>query len=232
MKAVLICWIGACMSLAAGTLTFEETTKRVDAGVDAKLVTVDFVFRNESAETVTIVRYDAACTCINAGIKDGRLVYPPGEGGVIRANFDMSQVSGTTDKSLAVWLQGDPDDKPSISLTARVTIPVLVEVEPKTLFWEVGGPAEPKVVSLRMKHDKPIHVTSVAGADARFKQTLRTIEKGKSYEIVVTPAGTGEVGMGVIHIETDCASARFRTQRVFTVVRRSVSKPADSSAKP
>jgi len=232
MKAIVLRWIAGCLRLAAGTLSFEETTKVVHAGTDAKTVTVDFVFQNKSGETVTIERYDAACTCINAGIQGGRLVYPPGEGGVIRANFDMSHFSGTTDKSLAVWLKGDPEDKPSISLVARVSIPVLVEVEPKTLFWEVGGKPEPKVVTLRMKHTEPIHVTAVSGADTRFSQELRTIEKGKLYEIVVTPGSTGEVGMGVIHVDTDCSSARFRSQRVFTVVRHPLPKPADLPRKP
>ena len=100
------------------------------------------------------------------------------------------------------------------------------------MIWEVGSKPEPKTVVVNMNHTMPIHVTRVSGADARFTQELRTIEDGKKYEIVVTPAGTDKVGMGVIHIETDCEIPRHRSQRVFSVVRHSLPKTGQTAAKP
>ena len=232
MKAFLLCWFAGSLSLSAAALKFDEMTKEIRAGADARTVTTDFNFKNETAEDVIIDRYDAACTCINAQIKGGKLVYRPGESGVIRAAFDMSLFSGTVDKSVAVWLKGDPVNKPSIVLNTRVIIPVLVEVEPKTLIWEVGEKAEPKTVTLTMNHSEPIRVKEIAGADARFTQELKTIEEGKKYEIVVTPSNTDKVGMSVIHVETDCSVQRHRSQRVFTVVRHPLPKPATVEAKP
>jgi hypothetical protein len=226
MKPLLFALFFGCLPLSAGTLTFEEPTQEIQAGTDAKTVTADFKFKNESADEVVIDHYDAACTCISAGVKDDKKNYKPGESGVIRAAFDMSHFSGTADKSLMVWLKGDPEDKPSITLTARVIIPVLVEVEPKTLIWESGAAAEPKTVTITMKHSEPIRVTSISGADQRFVQVLRTVEEGKKYEITVTPANTSSVGMGVISIETDCTVQRFRSQRIFTVLRHPLPKPA------
>jgi hypothetical protein len=226
MRSLLFALSLGSLPLSAGTLTFEEPTREIHAGTDAKTVTADFKFKNESADEVVIDHYDAACTCINAGVQDGKMVYKPGESGVIRAAFDMSHFSGTADKSVMVWLKGDPENKPSITLTARVVIPVLVEVEPKTLIWESGSPAEPKTVSITMKHSEPIRVTSVTGADQRFVQVLKTVEEGKKYEITVTPANTSSVGMGVISIETDCPVQRFRSQRIFTVLRHPLPKPA------
>jgi hypothetical protein len=225
MKPLFLALLLGSLPLFAGTLTFEEPTQEIHAGTDAKTVTADFKFKNESSEEVVIDHYDAACTCISAGVQNGKMVYQAGESGVIRAAFDMSHFSGTTDKSLMVWLKGDPKDKPSITLTARVVIPVLVEVEPKTLIWESGSPAEPKTVTITMKHSEPIRVTSISGADQRFVQVLRTVEEGKKYEVVVTPAQTSGVGMGVIGIETDCPVQRFRSQRIFAVLRHPLPKP-------
>lgn len=227
MKSLILAFCTSCLPLSAGSLTFEEPTQEIHAGTDAKTVTADFKFKNESSAEVVIDHYDAACTCINAGVLEGKMNYKPGESGVIRAAFDMSHFSGTADKSVMVWLKGDPEDKPSITLTARVIIPVLVEVEPKTLIWESGSPAEAKTVTITMKHDEPIRVTSISGADKRFVQMLRTVEEGKKYEITVTPATTSGVGMGVISIETDCPVQRFRSQRIFTVLRHPLPKPAD-----
>lgn len=227
MRSLILAFCTSCLPLSAGSLTFEEPTQEIHAGTDAKTVTADFKFKNESSAEVVIDHYDAACTCINAGVLEGKMNYKPGESGVIRAAFDMSHFSGTADKSVMVWLKGDPEDKPSITLTARVIIPVLVEVEPKTLIWESGSPAEAKTVTITMKHDEPIRVTSISGADKRFVQVLRTVEEGKKYEITVTPATTSGVGMGVISIETDCPVQRFRSQRIFTVLRHPLPKPAD-----
>lgn len=232
MKAIFLCWFAASLTLSAGTLKFEEMTKEIRAEADARSVTADFTFKNESAEEVIIDRYDAACTCINAQIKGGKLVYKPGDTGVIRAAFDTSLFSGTEEKTVGVWLKGDPEHKPSITLTTRVIIPVLVEVEPKTLIWETGEKVGPKTVTLTMHHSEPIRVSKVSGADARFTQELKVIEEGKKYEVVVTPASTEKVGMGVIHVETDCAVQRHRSQRIFTVVRHAMPKPPQAVAKP
>ena len=232
MKALLLCWFAASLTLSAGTLKFDEVTKEIRAEADARSVTADFNFKNETAEDVIIDRYDASCTCINAQIKGGKLVYKAGETGVIRAAFDTSLFSGTEEKTVGVWLKGDPAAKPSIVLTTRIVIPVLVEVEPKTLIWETGDKAEPKTVTLTMHHSEPIRVKGVSGADARFRQGLKVIEEGKKYEVVITPASTEKPGMGVIHIETDCSVQRHRSQRIFTVVRHPMPKPAQAAAKP
>ena len=70
----------------------------------------------------------------------------------------------------------------------------------------------------------------MTGADPRFKQELKTIEEGKKYEVVITPASTEKVGMGVVHLETDCKFERHRSQRVFMVVRKPLAKPATAAA--
>lgn len=233
MKKLFACWIAGSLSLSAATLKFDATTKEIKAEADARTVTTDFSFKNESDQEVVIDRYDAACTCINAQIKGGKLVYKPGETGVIRAAFDMSLFSGAVDKSVAVWLKGDPEQKPSIVLTTHIVIPVLVQVEPKTLIWEVGEKPEPKTVTVTMDHSEPIRVTGVSGADSRFTQELKVIEEGKKYEVKVTPAATDKVGMGVVHLETDCKIQRHRSHRIFTVVRHPLPKtPAAAVAKP
>ncbi len=213
---------------AFGGLKFDETLKTVDVGVDSNTVKVDYSFKNEGDSRIAIQRYDAGCTCASAQIKDGKLDYGPGEEGVIRVTFDMTNFSGTVDKPMAIWLQGDPADKPSVRLTTRINIPVLVEIEPKTVTWDVGSSPEPKKITLTMNHSKPIHVKEVSGSNPNFTHELKAVEEGKKYELTITPAGTGEVGIAVFHIETDCAIPRHRTQRVFSVVR----KPAATVATP
>lgn len=201
-------------------MKFDATSKELEVAPDAHKVTAEFHFKNEGTEVETIEKYEAGCTCINAQIKGGKLEYQPGEEGVVRAEFDMTNFTGTVDKGLVLIMKG----KPAVNLTARIKIPELVKVEPRTVSWEVGEDAAAKTVRLTMQHEKPIKVLRVSGANSNFSYELKTVEEGKIYEITLTPKTTDQVGLGVFHIDTDCEIPRHRAQRVFTVVRQPAAK--------
>jgi len=57
---------------AAG-LDFPEIRKEIHAPPDVNVVTSEFDFTNHSDKTVTIVKYDAACSCMAVSIKGGKL---------------------------------------------------------------------------------------------------------------------------------------------------------------
>lgn len=231
MNRAAAIWLALMMAGFSAGLDFPETLKEIHAPADAKIVPAEFGFTNHSNQPVTIAKADPTCSCIAVKIKDGKLRYAPGESGLIRAEFDMGNFSGTVDKVVAVWLKDDPEDKPSVSLTVRVHIPVLVALEPKTLKWDLDGPAEPQTIRVEMNHDSPIRVTGVKSSSDRFTQQIKTIRDGKSYELVVTPMDTKSPGMAVLRIETDCTIAKHRTQQAFAVVRKPT--PAEAAvAKP
>jgi hypothetical protein len=214
----------AALGVARGGLVFPEKLKEVHAPPDAHLVTVDSPFVNQGDKPGTIKKYDAAGSCIGAKIKGGKLTYEPGEKGVIRTTFSLGNFSGVIDKSLQLWVEGDPKDKPSIVLTVRVHIPELVKIVPKTLKWTVGEDPVPKSLDITMNFDKPIKILGVTGSNENFTQKLETIEEGKKYRIVVTPSDTGTPGIGILRIETDCPIARHRIRQAFLVVRRNFGK--------
>jgi hypothetical protein len=139
-------------------------------------------------------------------------------------------VPGTMDKAVAIFLKGDAKGRPTVTLATHIVVPELVTVEPKSLMWDLGSKPEPKTVTVTMKHSEPIKIVSMSGADPRFKQELKTIEEGKKYEVVITPTSTDKVGMGVVHLETDCKFDRHRSQRVFMVVRQPLAKQAAAAA--
>lgn len=220
MKTMLVGWLAANLGVTAGTLTFDQTTKEVRSGADAMTASVAFPFTNKSSDEVVIDRFLPGCSCIRATLDGDKRAYRPGESGSIRADFDLAKVSSTVDRPLTIWLKEDPAKKPSIILNARVIIPELVEVTPQSLIWEVGEKPEPKLVTVTMKGDQPIKVTSLTNTNEVFKKEVRTIEEGKKYVISVTPPGTDKVGMSVLHIETDCPSWRHRTRVIYAVVRQ------------
>lgn len=229
MKIACGIWL-ALMSLVQAGLDFPTTLKEIHAPADAKIVTADFEFTNKSDKSVNVAKVDPTCSCISVKIKDGKLRYAPGESGVIRTQFDMGNFSGTVDKMVAVWLDNDPVGKPSLSLTVRVHIPVLVSLEPKTVKWDLGGKADPQSIRIKMNHTSPIHVTGTTSSSEAFKLELKTIKDGQEYELVVKPADVNTQGLAVIRIETDCNIEKHRLQQAFAVIRKPT--PAETAAKP
>jgi len=204
-------------------LAFPESLKEVHAAADAKAVTVDFDFTNQSGKAVDIVHYESACSCMGVQIKGGKLHYEPGESGVVRTIFEIGNFSGTVDKMATILLKGDPEDKPSVRLTVRVLIPVLVEMSPRTLQWEVGKDGGPQVVHITMHDDKPVKVIEVTSSSTSFHHVLKTIEEGRKYDLEITPDKPLQLGLGVFRIETDSPYARFRVMQCFAIVRRAAS---------
>jgi len=223
MKAITILFFFGWLSVVdAAGLKFDEVLKTLEVDPTQTIVTADFNFSNDTDKPVRISKYDAACSCMSLKVKGGKLLYGPGETGVIRAIFDMGNFSGEVDKVLQVWLDDDPEPTPSVILTVRVNIPVLVQIEPKTLRWEIGAPAEPQTVKITMNYDQPIKVLSAEVNSEAFTSTLKTLEEGKSYELEIIPANTERAALGIVQIKTDCPIDRHATQRTFAMVRQPV----------
>lgn len=221
MKRLIVCLGMLLMSPLHGAgLDFTATLKEIEAPADAKKVSADFEFTNRSNKTVKVAKYDAGCSCMAVGIKDGKLDYAPGESGLLRADFEMGNFSGTVDKAVALWLDDDPPEKPSVTLTIRVHIPVLVSLEPKTVKWETNGDASPQTIRITMNHSEPIRVKGITTSSKAFQSELKTIEEGKLYELVVTPLDVSIPGLAIVRIETDCSVERHKVQQAFAVVRK------------
>lgn len=220
MKFPLVIWLLVSAFVHAAGLEFETMLQEVRAPADAATVTADFKFTNKSDKPITIAKSDTGCSCLSVQVSGGKLKYAPGESGVVRGTFEMGNFSGTVDKVIALWLDDDRPDKPSKSLVVRVHIPVLVALEPKTVRWEIGGKPEPQVIQIRMAEGETIHVTGVKSSSTSFAFDLREIEKGRQYDLVVTPLAIDTPGMAVVRIETDCKVTRHRIQQAFAVVAR------------
>jgi hypothetical protein len=225
MRALLICWFAGCLPLVAGTLKFEESTKEVTVANDQKVGTVDFPFKNDSADDVVIEKNASDCPCAAVGVKDSKLVYKPGESGTIRIVFDLGKVPETAEKQVSVFLKGDREDRPSIKLTTRIVVPVFVEIEPKSVTWLIGEKATAKTVTVTMKDSEPVKILSMTSSDPRFKAEMKTVEEGKKYEVAITPSGTEAVGMGMLRIETDSKADKRPSHPVYMIVRKPLPKP-------
>ena len=217
-------------AFAAADLAFDKTLTEIHAPIDASKVTASFEFTNKGDQPVTIRKYDSGCSCMGLRVKDSKLRYEPGESGLLLADFEVGNFSGTVDKIVSLWVDDDAAAEPSLKLTVRVHIPVLVAIDPKTIEWQLDGDAGPKVVKVTMNDTRPTRITSVTSSSPVFEPQLKTIEEGKRYEIVVKPTRVDRPGLAILRIETDSASDKQRMQQAFALVRKPL--PANTVAKP
>lgn len=215
-----LCFLWFATWARADGIAFDDVLHELKISADAKTATTSFSFRNRGDKPSRIRKFHASCACMKASIAKDQLAYAPGEDGAIRVDIDLSNLAGKVEKAVLVFLEEDPDSRPSITLVVRLEIPMIVAVEPKTLIWPIDGDTHTKTIHIRMNHSQPVHVTAVGCSSDVYTHTLRTIEAGKHYELDVTPRDTKSMTLGVLRIETDCDISRHSIQQVFAVCRR------------
>lgn len=217
---LLILALLATASAQAGKgLTFDSEKKALTTKPGDLKVTVPYTFENTSKRTITIARWDSACSCLSARIKNSKMVYKPGEKGEIHIDFDLGSFSGPQTKTVMLWTKDDPAEAPSTVLSVKITIPVLFELSPKSLAWDQNGSKEAKTIKIKVHHDKPIHITGNSGSNENFPYTIKTIREGKEYELIVTPKDVSTPTLGVIKINTDAKIKRYQWQQAFVYVK-------------
>lgn len=211
-----------------GKLYFEQTIREVAVAADATHAVVDFPFENRTGKALTISRVEKNCTCAEMQISDGKLRYAPGEKGVIRARYELGNFIGIVDKPFMLWLEGDPEAKPSHTLTARLIIPVLVELSEKTLKWVVGGPPSPAKIDIRTT-SQPIRMLTASSTSEAVQVELKPVTDGRHYELWVTPVDIQNPSLALIRIETDSSIPRWKMLQVFALVQSPSTGPKPAS---
>jgi hypothetical protein len=225
--ALLASLVLTALTAAAGAgLTFANPKVEAHAAADAEKVEASFLFQNTGSEPVTISRYESGCSCLGVTVRDGKMAYAPGEKGELRAIFEIGNFRGEVDKPIQLWLKGDTEENPSVTLNVKVFVPVLVELEPKVLRWRIGDPQQPQSFHLKVLNKEPIRVVSASGGNDRYDLKLITIKEGESYEVQVTPRNLTEPGIGTFQILTDSKIPRHRTLQGFAVVAEPDRAPA------
>ena len=206
--------------MAEKGLTFVKNKIEITSAPEAKKITIPYFFENKSDRTITIARYDSACSCLSAQVKGGKLIYKPGEKGEMKIDFALGSFSGVVEKTVLLWTTDDPEETPSSVLSVALTIPKLFEITPTTVFWDQNGSKEPKVFKMKVNHDKPIRILSNSGTNNNFVYQVKTIREGWEYELVVTPTDVANPSFGMIKLTTDSSISRYQRQMAFVCVKR------------
>jgi hypothetical protein len=84
-------------------------------------------------------------------------------------------------------------------------------------------------VTIKVLRDEPIELTAVSSTRDNFLIEMKELEKGRSYEVVMTPKSTAEPTLGAVKLETNCELPRNKNRLIFVNVVRS-RRPAAAGA--
>lgn len=199
----------------AGSVKFEKDLYEAHAGIKEEVVTREFKFTNASNKTIKIRDADAGCTCVAVEFLNGKTTYAAGETGVMRVAFKVENAQGQVDKTVHVWLENDPDEKPSSHVTFRIQIPIAIAIEPKTLSWDLNSKPEPKSIRVKIDYEKPVHLKKVSLSDENYTSEIVPVEEGKAYDVRITPKSTATPGLCMVGIETDIDIDKYQRQQGF-----------------
>lgn len=186
-----------------------------------EVINTTFVFHNKGTKPVQVTKIDSACSCLSASLD--KAVYQPGEKGVGKAEFRISSFTGRHEKTVHI-LTDDPA-QPEWVVKFAIEVPEVVKIEPKTLQWWVGDPADTKTTRVTITGDVPMKVTQVTSTRDQITWTVKEITPGKEYEVTVTPKTTGEVLLGALKIETDSAIQKYKSNLAFFSIYRKPERP-------
>lgn len=217
----LTCGLIALALNCQADLVLDGTMVEVKPKPEDETIEVSFTFRNKGDKPVTILNLESGCSCLSSSL-DAR-TYAAGASGTGKAEFKVSTFVGRHEKSVTVTT--DDPKQPEWVIPFVLDVPAVVEIEPKTLQWWLGGEAEEKTCVVKILSDQPIQVTNVTSTRENVTFKVDTVTEGREYRITVKPNSTEEVLMGALKIETNSAIPKYQRQLAFFSVFR---KPANA----
>ncbi|OAI41808.1 hypothetical protein AYO41_05205 [Verrucomicrobia bacterium SCGC AG-212-E04] len=217
MRVPLACVLLLASSLPARAgLFFEKTVIDAKPESGATHLTVKFPFKNTGNDKVTLVSTESDCGCTTATLD--KKVFQPGESGVITVNFAIGERIGPQEKKVRV--RASDQTEPHV-LTFKTDIPVFARVQPQFVYWANGEPPTVKSMVFELiDTDSPIQKLTAVSNNPAIKPEVREIEKGRKYEIAVTPGATEKFLLATIQLTAQLASGKpARQMQAYATIK-------------
>jgi hypothetical protein len=187
-NAVPVQGVGPRIEFAAPYFDFD----RVQSG---KLVSHDFIFTNTGDQALEISDVQSSCGCAAATNWDMRI--EPGKAGTIPVLFNSGGMAGPVEKNL--WVICNDPVHPNVRLGFAATIWKFIDTIPTVATFTFGPDFqtnETRVIRLVSNLPEPVTLSAPLCTNGSFKAELKTVQKGKEFELLVTvvpPLGPGSL---------------------------------------
>ncbi|HYE07343.1 MAG TPA: DUF1573 domain-containing protein [Planctomycetota bacterium] len=195
---------------ADAALAFESTGLDFNPSLGDETVVGRFSFTNTGDAPVTILSLKASCSCTATKLE--KLMYAPGESGVITGVFTIGDRVGEQRKSITV--STDEAGAEPYRLLMRVQLPPQAQLIPRVLVWRIGDEPAAKIVDIVIPDgvDQAIDRATTTGRQAAaFTCSLETVGAGR-YRVSVAPADTSAPRNAVIEVGAGAKAYRVHVR--------------------
>lgn len=168
--------------MAYAELTWPERTIIAQPAAGAEEVIAVFPFTNTGDQPVTITEVKTDCGCTTASL--AKTIYAPGETGEIRTVFAIGNRIGHEVKAIHVTISDAPG-KP-VELKLDVTIPPLLTLSPRMIWWVRNGEDVPQTISLSLAPGSEARIVSVTADGEGIEHSLQQVT-ATEYRLHLTP---------------------------------------------
>jgi putative membrane protein len=182
-----------------GDLVFRPYSQKVSADPGEKTLEVTFSVENTGSAPAGIATLESGCECLEVSIDVNPI--PPLGKATITGIFDIEKLRGSAERKITVVPEGASR---AIFLTTDIEIEPIYEIVESMTTWARGSTPETKTVTFRVLREKPVHVLSAESKRPEVACELVEVEKGRLYELRLTPTSTENSLLGIVRLETDC----------------------------
>jgi hypothetical protein len=201
-------------AVTAHALTWDAVEVNLEIEAGTPELRVEFRFRNESTQQVTVTELKPSCGCTQVELTNR--VIPPGGKGVLTAVYKPGDRVGQQESRVTVKTD-EPSEVPT-SLLLRVNISPVLIVKPAMLRWEKGGAAVAQAITLTRVGEATVRIVRVTPASDGVVTELKPGATGDAWELWVTPRSTVDIITTKIEIVTE-VRGQPATFNAFAVVR-------------
>jgi len=199
----------------SGGLVFSPATQELQAEPGDEAVEVYFTVKNATDQDISIASIRSGCACLDVSVDKDPI--PAGEEATITGEFDISELRGTSVKSISV--KPDRSSRP-IVLSTTIQIDEIYTLAESLTIWKVGDDPETKTIRFRVRRDEPIRILSAESQRAEVVCEIEVVEEGRAYDLKLTPESTDGSLLGMVRIETDCELENYARPLAYYAIQR------------
>lgn len=186
------------------SLVWDKQKVEMKAKIAEKIVRTSYRFTNTGKDPVTLVDLIPSCGCVTTEV--AKLVYAPGESGVIKVTLDLSidDESETQDRTILVTSSDAPKDPTALRFIVHV--PTAVEARPQGVDWKQGDKPVAKEVLVKSGpniEQMKVHLESENGD---FSVEIKPDAADQSYHVTIAPKSTAAVCYAQIRLVAESPS--------------------------
>ena len=161
-----------------------------------------FTVRNEGSAPLPIDRADLDVSGLTVRLPR---VVPPGGESRITLEWDTGRVKGEIEAQIVVHLDDPAEPRVTLVLKALVKPPIEILPYAAAFFSVYEGEAAVRTIQVINNEERPLQVTRLEPDGRHFAATLKTLQPGKVYEVLVKVPPDTSPGryMEAVYLNTD-----------------------------